>query len=235
MRRTSPFLWLVLGLFAVTAVLLLARSEGSLVTESNTRLFQAIAFALILAFLLIGVIGRGMLGSAVRYGLIWAAIFLVGLAAYAYRDEIGVAAKRILGEVFPGEPALEAAADGRSVTITRAPRDIHFSVIATVQNAPVDMMIDTGASVVTLTYEDALLAGIRTRNLRYDVTVSTANGPARAAPVILDQVAIGPIVERRVAALVAEQGMLETSLLGLNFLNELTSFTVTGNRMIMTR
>lgn len=236
MRRTSPFFWLVIGVLAIASVLLLARSDSTVLSDvAGTRLLQAIALTFILLMVIVGIMARGPFGKAIRYGLIWASIMVVALVGYTYRFEIGEVAERVFAEVFPGEPTIEASEDGRSVTIARAPRATHFSAVATVNNAPIDMLIDTGASVVTLSYEDALYAGIRARGLRYSVTVSTANGPARAAPVILDQVAIGPIVERRVAALVAEEGMLETSLLGLNFLNELSSYTISGNKMTLTR
>ncbi|MND05129.1 hypothetical protein D3C83_257330 [compost metagenome] len=55
-----------------------------------------------------------------------------------------------------------------------------------------------------------------------------------AAPVIISRVAVGSIEIRRVAALGAQPGMLESSLLGLNFLNALESFTISGNRMTLT-
>ena len=45
---------------------------------------------------------------------------------------------------------------------------------------------------------------------------------------------IGPIEQRRVLALVTEEGALDTSLLGLNFLSALSSYTVSGNQMILT-
>lgn len=233
MRRSSPFLWLVAGIFVVAFVLLLARDDaGALSGISDNRLIQAIGLTAILAFVVSGVIGHGPFGRMMRYALIWALILVVALVGYTYRAEIETAAERVLAEVFPGDPVVETADDG-SVVITRPRRSTHFSVTALVQNAPVEMLIDTGASVITLTVEDARLAGISTRNLRYDVTVSTANGQARAAPVTLDIVAIGPIEQRRVVALVAEPGMLETSLLGLNFLNNLSSFTIAGDELTL--
>jgi aspartyl protease family protein len=64
--------------------------------------------------------------------------------------------------------------------------------------------------------------------------VQTANGATLAAAVVIDRLAIGSIERRRVAALVAQPGMLDQSLLGLNFLNSLQSFTVSGRQMILT-
>ena len=63
--------------------------------------------------------------------------------------------------------------------------------------------------------------------------VDTANGRTRAAPVTLDRIAVGGIVERAVPALIAQPGQLKTSLLGMSFLNRLESWEVRGDRLMM--
>ena len=69
--------------------------------------------------------------------------------------------------------------------------------------------------------------------LNYTVNIDTANGRARAAPVTLDRVAIGGLVERSVEALVAQPGQLKMSLLGMSFLNRLQSWQVSGDRLVL--
>ena len=49
----------------------------------------------------------------------------------------------------------------------------------------------------------------------------------------LDRLAVGQIVERGVPALIAQPGQLKTSLLGMSFLNRLTSWEVRGDRLVM--
>ena len=83
-------------------------------------------------------------------------------------------------------------------------------------------MVDTGASLVALTYEDASRAGIYVRDRDFTQLVRTANGIARVAPVTLDRVSIGDITVRNVPASVSERGMLGTTLLGMSFLKRLT-------------
>ena len=85
----------------------------------------------------------------------------------------------------------------------------------------ISTVLDTGASAVVLTQEAAKAAGLPLEVLSYTVNVETANGRTRAAPVTLDRLAVGPIVERAVPALVAQPGQLKPSLLGMSFLNRL--------------
>ena len=79
-------------------------------------------------------------------------------------------------------------------------------------------MVDTGATMVALTYEDAERAGIRLKPSDFTRGVSTANGVTRVAPVTLERVSIGDITVRNVAASVSERGRLQTTLLGMSFL-----------------
>ena len=94
-------------------------------------------------------------------------------------------------------------------------------------------MIDTGASGIVLNAFDAASIGINTSDLSFIVPVSTANGNAMAAPVTLDQIVIGGIVRKNLRALVAQQGKLDQSLLGMDYLNTLSSFTVKQDDMIL--
>jgi aspartyl protease family protein len=95
------------------------------------------------------------------------------------------------------------------------------------------MVLDTGASSVVLTQEAAKAAGLPLEVLNYSVQVDTANGRARAAPVTLDRLVVGDIIERAVPALIAQPGQIKTSLLGMSFLNRLESWEVRGDKLLM--
>jgi aspartyl protease family protein len=123
-------------------------------------------------------------------------------------------------------------ARGRNVEIVRASTG-DFAVTAQINGAPVAMVLDTGASSVVLTRDDAKAAGLPLEVLNYTVSIDTANGRTRAAPVTLDRIAIGGLVERSVQALVAQPGQLRTSLLGMSFLNRLQSWEVSGDRLML--
>lgn len=232
--RISPFFWAVFGVLGLALVLLLLRGPETTDGLSGNRAVQAVYLLALLAFVIAGVVGRGWFGRTARYATIWGAIVVVALVGYTYREELQVVWERVTGELFTSEPAVKQEVAGETVIIAQQRRSNHFIASAIVNNASIDMLVDTGASVVTLTLADARLAGVTTRDLRYVVPVATANGTAMAAPVILDRIAIGPIEQRRVAALVAEEGVLEQSLLGLNFLQGLTSYTFAGNQLILT-
>ncbi|TIS08973.1 MAG: TIGR02281 family clan AA aspartic protease, partial [Mesorhizobium sp.] len=94
-------------------------------------------------------------------------------------------------------------------------------------------VVDTGATSTVLTAEDAQAAGFNPAALSYTVDVSTANGMARAATVRTDEMAIGGIVRKDMPVMVAAPGMLEQSLLGMNFIGSLSGFEVRGDRMIL--
>jgi aspartyl protease family protein len=106
-------------------------------------------------------------------------------------------------------------------------------VRAQVNGARVPMMLDSGASAVVLTQEAAKAAGLPLEVLQYTTNVDTANGRTRAAPVTLDRITIGNIVERSVPALIAQPGALRTNLLGMSFLNRLESWEVRGDKLLL--
>ncbi|HYY39068.1 MAG TPA: TIGR02281 family clan AA aspartic protease [Xanthobacteraceae bacterium] len=147
---------------------------------------------------------------------------------YTYRFELREVADRVMAELVPGRVATR----GRTVEIARGSGG-GFSVAAQVNGARVPMVLDTGASAVVLTQEAAKAAGLPLEVLNYSVSVETANGRARAAPVTLDRLSIGDITERSVPALVAQGGQLRTNLLGMTFLNRLESWEVRGDKLML--
>jgi aspartyl protease family protein len=136
----------------------------------------------------------------------------IGSAASAPRDAAARPAVRRDGE--------RQAANGRIVEL-RAGSYGHYRTSAEINGRPVTVMVDTGASMVALSYEDARAAGIYLRDSDFTHRVSTANGFARVAPITIDRVSIGDITVRNVPGAVMEAGKLETSLLGMSFLARL--------------
>jgi aspartyl protease family protein len=174
------------------------------------------------------VLFREQLSKALKAALLWTAVALVLLVGYTYRFEVREVADRVMAEVAPGW----AAQKGNTVEIARS-RGGDFSVRAQINGARVSMVLDSGASAVVLTQEAAKAAGLPLEVLQYSTSVETANGRTRVAPVTLDRLAIGDIVERSVPALIAQPGQLKSNLLGMSFLNRLESWEVRGDKLLL--
>jgi aspartyl protease family protein len=106
--------------------------------------------------------------------------------------------------------------------VYHADRRGHFSLTATVDGAPTRFVVDTGASLVALTLDDARAAGIGRSELVFNQLTQTANGRVRFAPVILREIRIEQLSIENVPAAVIEN--LDQSLLGMSFLKRLKSF-----------
>src|SRR5262252_7737893 len=200
---------------------------GSLTTGDFASLSHRLVLPVFLGSAVI-VMFRGRLSQAVKAALLWIAIGLALLVGYTYRFELREVADRVMAEVIPGH----VIAYGRSVEVARAFNG-DFDISAQINGARVAMVLDTGASSVVLTREDAKAAGLPLEVLAYTVPIDTANGRARAASVKLDRIAVGGLVERSVDALVAQPGQLKMSLLGMSFLNRLQSWEVRGDRLLL--
>jgi aspartyl protease family protein len=168
----------------------------------------------------------------IRAVLFWAMIILVLALGYSYRQEIETMSERLLSELLISRPATISTGPGATVQVARA-RGGDFMAQAEVNGAAVNMLIDTGASSVVLTQEAAKAANLPLDLLKYDVAIETASGRTHAAAVVIDRIAVGGILERRVPALVSAPGELKTSLLGMSFLNRLKSFEIGGGRLLM--
>ena len=124
-----------------------------------------------------------------------------------------------------------AQTSGTTVSLRKS-ADGHFWAEGTVNRGYVKFLVDTGASVVALTPEDAKKAGIKLRDLTYNSPVNTANGQTLAASVTLKSLAIGGVRVRNVEAIVVPEG-LSVSLLGMSFLGKLQKVEATKKMMIL--
>ncbi len=95
------------------------------------------------------------------------------------------------------------------------------------------MLVDTGATLVALSYEDAAAAGLFPAPADYKHQVNTANGAAHVARAKLNDVRIGNIVVHGVDAVVGERGALSGSLLGMAFLSKLSRFSVESGALML--
>lgn len=163
-----------------------------------------------------------------REALLWGAAALAVFAIVYFFDDLRAAiaphTERVPSFADITGPD-EAKSTGFSGEVRlKGDRRGHFVFEGAVNDRPLTFMADTGASIVALTYEDAKRVGLSPHSLDFSARVSTANGIARVAPVMLDRVRVGDITIRDVPAAVAEEGALGTNLLGMTFLGRLTVF-----------
>jgi aspartyl protease family protein len=127
--------------------------------------------------------------------------------------------------------ASTGSADGQAASVAKA-ADGHYWAEALVNGKQVRFLVDTGATAVALTAEDAARLGIHPSDLDYTAKVTTANGQARAAQVTLASVSVAGARVSDVQALVIDKG-LPTSLLGMTYLGRLSRFEATQSALIL--
>lgn len=167
--------------------------------------------------------GRNNLSQSVRQLMIWVVIMLAIATASLFKDDLKRVGYRLLAGLVPGHAVEVTDIDGVPEVLLSRNIDGHYTANVTVNSQDISMLVDTGASSVVLSYEDAVTVGIIPENLAYSARVSTANGETVAAPIALTMVAIGPIRRENVGALVTRRGALDQSLLGMSFLTTLSS------------
>ncbi|AHB48964.1 aspartyl protease [Hyphomicrobium nitrativorans NL23] len=181
---------------------------------------------------------RSLLSELASWGAA-AGILVVGVLYYdtlrtALSDAIGLGSEPVVAEaVATREPAGEPNTLRSGTEELKASRDGHYYARAEINGRPLDVLVDTGASMVALTYEDAERLGLNLRPSDFTARVQTANGTAAVAPVELDRVSIGRITVRNVRGVVSERGRLGKTLLGMSFLGELRRVDISQGRLLL--
>jgi aspartyl protease family protein len=221
--------WTLLVGAALSLAVLIASNDqepvADLLRGESAATLLKIAMAVVIGGLVLSFF-RKRLAQLFEAALVWAVIALLLVVGYTYRAEMRDAVDRVLAELIPGR----VVTHGRTVEVVRG-HGGDFAISAHVNGAHISMVLDTGASAVVLTHDAAKAAGLPLEVLNYSVNVETANGVTHAAPVTLDRLAVGGVTERAVPALVAQNGQLKKSLLGMSFLNRLESWEVRGDKL----
>jgi aspartyl protease family protein len=236
-RNSGPGFWALLALVVAIAIVLAARNgSGETFGIADHDFVRGGYLVVVLIFVGSALFGR-RLGARdfPRAATGWLAIFMVIVGGYAYRDDITAVGARIVGVLVPGMPISGhfAGIAEDAVVISRS-IDGHFAVRADLNSVPTTLMLDTGASFVTLSPADAARAGINARGLSFTTPIQTANGVIQAAPTVLRTLSVGSIERHDVPALVAPTGSLDQSLLGMSFLDTLNGYAISGDRLVLT-
>lgn len=222
---------IIIGIAMLAAVIAYFLGQTTIAGIDLEKTMPFVGAVLMASFLMAGTFGsyRGQMSDGMKAIAGWLAIFLVVVAGYAFRFELASAGNRIIGVVVPG---VTLFGSGGEVTVSRDP-DGQFHFTLTANGKPMRMLFDTGASSVVLRAEEIVPLGIRLNEADYTITVRTANGVARAAPITLKSLEIGGIREENVRAMVAKPGLLSENLLGMTFLERLSSYEVRGDQLVL--
>jgi aspartyl protease family protein len=129
----------------------------------------------------------------------------------------------------PAPKAIFASAVASGPTILERSPSGHFFVDAEVNNDLVHFVVDTGATMVALTVDDARRLGIPFSESDFTVVGRGASGDARGMPIVLDRISVGGKEVRQVPAAIIQD--LDVSLLGQTYLTRLASVQMTGDQM----
>ena len=174
--------------------------------------------------------GSGLLGHSLKLAV---AVVAVGIAMVLFIDrEEAASSSRADAAVAAAESKRSEGTAPFSELVLRAGAHGHFIVDASVNGQTLTFLVDTGASSIYLTPQDAAKLGWTPPRLTYSERYHTAAGEVRAAPVTLRSLRIGQLELFDLPASVGEQES-SMSLLGMTFLKRLDSYQVRGDRLIL--
>ncbi|MDF0600048.1 TIGR02281 family clan AA aspartic protease [Psychromarinibacter sp. C21-152] len=166
---------------------------------------------------------RRNIGQMARHALLWGLIFLGVIAGVGLWSDI----RR---DIAPQQSVF--AEEGR-IEVPQA-HDGHFYMTAQVNGKPVMFVVDTGATDIVLTRQDARMVGIDPERLVYSGRAGTANGVVDTARTTVDEFAVGPLVDRDVAVWV-NRGEMNTSLLGMAYLRRFERIEISDGTLVLER
>ncbi len=166
---------------------------------------------------------RDRFGTAVQHAAIWVLIFLGATIAYGFKDQL-------TSQLYPDTAQL---VDDRTIALRQAD-DGHFYARVRVNGTEIRFMVDTGATNLVLSQQDARRIGLAMDSLNYVLPTNTANGRVYGAGVVLDRVELGGFVDTDVPAMV-NGGRMNDSLLGMTYLGRFRSFSVEGDTLLLSR
>jgi aspartyl protease family protein len=166
---------------------------------------------------------RPPLGQTVKYALAWAALIAVAFSLFALRGEFSAVGSRLKAELW-GTPMR----DGEALRIAIAD-DGHFWTTASVNGVEARFLVDSGASVTTISRSLATRAGLGGEGRR--VLVQTANGMVGMDVARADSFAVGHIARSDFPIHVSDRDF--ANVLGMNYLSTLSGWRVEGRDLVL--
>lgn len=163
------------------------------------------------------------IGKTLKMAAAWAAIFAVGFVLFSFRSEFMAIGSRLKAEAI-GTPIQS----GEELRIPMA-SDGHFWVAASVNGIEESFLVDSGASLTTISRETADRAGVET-GMRVSL-VETANGTVQMRRATAESFSVGAIRREDFSLQVNDHS--QGNVLGMNFLSSLQSWRVEGNYLVL--
>ena len=186
---------------------------------------------LILLLVLVGsalLVRRIPLGQSLKMFAAWALIFLGAFVIFALKDEIVSAGKRVYQEASGGGSVAVQA--GETLRIKQSD-DGHFWVDGELNGKRVRFLLDSGATVTSISADTARRASIEPSN-GFPVLVNTANGTVAVKRGRAERLEVGKIQRSDLAVHISET-FGDTDVLGMNFLSSLSSWGVEGKWLVL--
>jgi aspartyl protease family protein len=166
-------------------------------------------------------------GQTLKMALAWVGIFAFGFLIFSFRSEFQGVWNRVKAEAIPGGTVAE---DG--TLRVRADENGHFYVDAEVNGRSTRFMVDSGATVTSMSADAARAANVPVDETGFSVMTQTANGMAEARRARVDRLRVGPIARDDFPIHVSET-LGDTNLIGMNFLSTLKGWRVEGRELIL--
>lgn len=133
----------------------------------------------------------------------------------------------------PKPPAVQVASSSGGMVVLEADRRGHYHAKLLINGVTVESLVDTGASVVAMSAEDAKRANIRAGSDARKASFNTANGIVQATIVSIPEIRLQGVTLRNVEASIMPPGTMSGTLLGMSFLKKLGSFEIRGNTLVL--
>jgi aspartyl protease family protein len=166
------------------------------------------------------------LGQGLKMFAGWVLIFLAAFVAFTLKDDFMALGKRILAE---GRGEGQVVAVGRELRIRKS-MDGHFWVNGELNGKKVRFLVDSGATVTSISTDTAALADIEPGG--FPTVVQTANGIVQVRRARARRLKVGTI-ERRDLAVHVSEAFGPMNVLGMNFLSSLSAWGVEGQWLVL--
>ena len=161
-----------------------------------------------------------------KAALAWIAIFAALFAIFSFRFEFISIWERVKADI---SGTAGQSISGEAIELRRQD-DGHYWITVDINGKPVRFMIDSGATMTAINATTAKEAGVEANG--YPIILSTANGRVAAKRATVLSLVVGPHKIENHPVVVSES-FGDVNLLGMNFLNNMQSWRVEANKMIL--